>query len=172
MGENLFEKEFVEKGKWADEQKEFISKFFVDMETALKDRFPTISQDMKINFEFPKEGIGLKIIAGFSVVDNIYLGELDCRQHLDSFRDYPEESKRMLANMLNNHIVSVYERVIMKVLSDQFSNLIQQSEIYGCSNENLLIAKDKKILQSVSIPEDIILMHPNTFQASKKGLKE
>ncbi|PIO06935.1 hypothetical protein COT47_02170 [Candidatus Woesearchaeota archaeon CG08_land_8_20_14_0_20_43_7] len=172
MGNNSFEKEFIETGNWTDEQKDFINKLFSDIELALKDRFPAISQDMRINYELPKEGIGIKITSECSVRDEIFLGELDCRQHLDSFREYPKESMRMLATMLNNHVVSVYERVIMKSLSNQFSNLIQQSEVYGSSNENLLIAKEKKILQSTSIPEEVILMHPNTFQASKKGLKE
>lgn len=172
MGDNLFENDFVETGNWTDEQKEFISKFFVDIETALKNRFPAISKSMKLNYEFPKEGIGIKITAECSIMDDIYLGELDCRQHLDSFREYPAESKRMLATMLNNHIVSVYEKVIMKALSDQLGNLTQQSEINGCSDAKLLNTEGKKILQSASIPEDVILMHPNTFQATKKGLKE
>ncbi len=172
MGDNLFEKEFIEKGDWTDEQKEFISKFFTDIDLALKDRFPAVSKDMKIRYEFPKEGIGVKIIAECSVMEDIYLGELDCRQHLDSFREYPKESLRMLASMLNNHIVSVYERVITKVLSVQLGNLIQQSEKYSYTNETLLVDKSKKIIQSTSIPENVILMHPSTFQATKKGLEE
>lgn len=171
MEGDLFERDFIEKGDWTDEQKKFISNFFVDIDIALKDRFPAISKSMKISYKFPKEGIGIKITAECSVADDIYLGELDCRQHLDSFRDYPKDSTRMLATMLNNHIVSVYERVITKALSDQFSNLIQQTEKFGCS-ENLLINKGQKIIQSSSIPENIILMHPITFQATKRCLEE
>ncbi len=172
MGDSSFEKEFIENGNWTDEQKDFIGKLFVDIEIALKDRFPAISQYMRIQYEFPEDGIGIKITAKCSVEDEIYLGELDCRQHLDSFKEYPKDSMQMLATMLNNHVVSVYERVLMKELSVQLSNLIQQSEIYGNSNENLLRVKGKKILQSTSVPEDVILMHPNTFQASRKALME
>ena len=172
MEDNLFEKDFIEKGDWTDEQKEFISKLFADIELALKDRFPAVSKDMRIRYEFPEEGIGVKITAECSDMEDIYLGELDCRQHLDSFREYPKESLRMLASMLNNHIVSVYERVITKALSVQLGNLIQQSEKYGCTNETLLVDKSKKIIQSTSIPENVVLMHPSTFQATKKGLKE
>jgi hypothetical protein len=172
MGNNSFEKEFIETGNWTDEQKDFISKFFVDIELALRDRFPAVSEYMRIRYEFPKDGIGIKITAECSVDDDIYLGELDCRQHLDSFKEYPKESMRMLATMLNNHIVSIYERVLMKELSVQLSNLIQQSEVYGNSNENVLHVKGKKVLQSTSIPENVILMHPNTFQASRKALME
>jgi hypothetical protein len=171
MSENELDKEFIEPGQWNDDQKEFIKNILLEIDAALRNRFPSISQNMKIEHIFPKEGIATKIKVNYFISEDIHLGELDCRQHLNAFRDYPEESRTMLASMINNHTVSIYERVITKALSEQLNNLIHQNEKYAYLDDGKIIIKSKKIIQSLSIPEDVILMHPNTFQAAK-GLME
>jgi hypothetical protein len=169
MNEKIkFEKDMIEPGKWTEEQKELINNLFQEIEKALKERFPYVSDNIKLQCRLCNEGIAVKIIASYSVEKDIYLGELDSRHQLEAFSKYPEESKSLLTNMLNNHAVTVYEKVIMQALSEQLANLIQQTEMYQHKDDGSLIANGKRIIQSVSIPEDVVIMHPDTFDKLKQ----
>jgi hypothetical protein len=163
-----FDTGMIEKGQWTKQQKETIKQIITEIESVLKKRFPYVADNMRLNYHLPEEGIGIKFIAEYSVKENIDFGGLDCRHHMDLFREEPEASENLLKAMINNHVVFVYEQVIMRALGEHLSNLVAQTKKFGIKDNGQWFKNRKTIIASASIPEGFVLMHPNTMKDIKK----
>ncbi|RLE39484.1 hypothetical protein DRJ17_00860 [Candidatus Woesearchaeota archaeon] len=162
-----FDKEFAIEGRWTERQKELMSSLMDEIIVVLKKRFPDVVEQIKLDYFFPKEKIGIKFKTKFLATNEKYLGELQSLHLLNAFKEEPDATENLLKTLFNNHAVMLYEETIHYVLSKLLRYLVKRANDEDVEQDGSWIAEGMKIIPVFEVPENVIIMNANTFDKFK-----
>jgi len=166
-----FDKGMIIEGNWTEDQKEVIKELVKQVGVVLKKRFPSLADHIKLKDHMPDQGVGLKITADLNFNEEMHLGELQNLHLLETIRDRPEETKKILRAISNDVAVLTYYNLLHKVIEQTLGYVTKRAEEEGLQDKGRFFVKNKKVIPLPFIPEDVVLMHPNTIKNLKRDIR-
>lgn len=164
-----FDKDAVIKGRWTDRQKEIITSLMSEVNSVLKQRFPSYAESIELGYHLPENKIGAKFTAVLRLELEKYLGELQSFHLLEKLKDHPDATEELLKVLFNNHAVMLYEQVIHRTLSKSLQYLVKRATDEKVDQPGDWIDKGIRIIPTSDLPADVVLMNTDTFEKLKKG---
>jgi len=163
-----FDKSMIVKGQWTQDQLELMQSLMDQINKVMSDRFPGLKDHVSLKHEMPDEGIGAKFTATLNFNEIMYLGDMNQVHNLEAFKEHPKDSEKSLKALVNDMAVLAYYQLIQKAITSVLSYVTKRAEEEGMQDQGRFFVKRKKVIPLPFIPEDVVMMHPNTIKNLKR----
>ncbi|MCF7798905.1 hypothetical protein K9M74_03305 [Candidatus Woesearchaeota archaeon] len=169
MNEEIkFDEEMVIQGQWTQDQLDLMKSLMDQINKVMSERFPGLADHVSIKYDLPDEGIGAKFTANFNVDEIMYLGDMNQIHNLEVFKEHPKDSEKSLRALFNDMAVLTYYQLLQKAITSALGYVTKRAEEEGMHDQGRFFVKRKKVIPLPFIPEDVVLMHPNTIKNLKR----
>jgi hypothetical protein len=163
-----FDKDLITKGQWTKEQLDLMNPLLEQIKKVMSERFPELVKQISLKCDFPTDSIGAKVTATLNVEEILYLGEMNQIHILEMFKDQPKGSEKHLKALFNDTVVLAYYQLMTKVIESSLSYVTKRADEEGMCDNGKFFVRKKKVIPLPFIPEDVVLMHPNTIKNLKR----